>query len=318
MKPKHRGGHPSPHTELCERVLVTLIRGLGPWRQAVSLVGGLVPRYLLGLPDPEQEIHAGTTDVDLVLSFSLLAEIDAYRCLEDTLKRMGFERGRNEEGQVRHFSWWRPVDATRTVGVDLLCDTEQVPGGRAVPLPRERRLSALETPGARLVELDHVIVPITAELLDEGGTATVEVRVAGIVAFLALKALAYEDRMEEKDAYDIVYCLLRHPGGPPGVARAFTAWRTAHPEDGFVPHSASWRTASPRMPGFRENARTAPAATPGSKRIRDAPERTCGRDGRRPPPWTPFLPPWSDPASRVLRKMLRMFRRTRGYLLWYT
>ena len=257
MKPKHQGGYPSSHTELCERVLVTLVRGLGPWRQAVYLVGGLVPRYLLGVPSPGQELHAGTTDVDLVLSFSLLAEIEAYRCLEDTLKRMGFERGRNEEGQVRHFSWWRPVDAVRTVGVDLLCDTAQGPGGRAVPLPRERRLSALETPGARLVELDHVVVPITAEMLDEGGVATVEVRVAGIVAFLTLKALAYEDRVEEKDAYDIIYSLLRYPGGPPAVARAVAAWQAAQPEDVFVPRAlailASRFASDPKVQGERKD-----------------------------------------------------------------
>ena len=85
MKPKHEGGYSTAHTELCERTLVTLLRNLGPWREAIFVVGGLVPRYLiprntLNQQDPPQ--HIGTTDVDLVLNLPILAEVEAYRRLE--------------------------------------------------------------------------------------------------------------------------------------------------------------------------------------------------------------------------------------------
>ncbi|BEV11901.1 hypothetical protein ATDW_23970 [Asticcacaulis sp. DW145] len=40
-------------TEDCERVLVALLRGLGPWKDSVYLVGGLAPRYIVK-PDPER------------------------------------------------------------------------------------------------------------------------------------------------------------------------------------------------------------------------------------------------------------------------
>ncbi|MDQ3701447.1 MAG: hypothetical protein M3442_11075 [Chloroflexota bacterium] len=78
------------------------------------LVGGLVPRYLMpaasagGAPP-----HAGTTDVDLVLDLEVLADVDAYRRLEDNLKALGFMRGRNDEGQAQHFSWRMPVGTER-------------------------------------------------------------------------------------------------------------------------------------------------------------------------------------------------------------
>ena len=51
MKPRHVGGYTPRHTLLCERTLVTLMRGLGPWTQCAYLMGGLVPRYLIP-PDP--------------------------------------------------------------------------------------------------------------------------------------------------------------------------------------------------------------------------------------------------------------------------
>ena len=43
MKPKHQGGY----TTLCERTLVTLLRGLRPWKQGIYVIEGLVPRYLI-------------------------------------------------------------------------------------------------------------------------------------------------------------------------------------------------------------------------------------------------------------------------------
>ena len=235
MKPRHAGGYNPHHTLLCERTLVTLMRGLGPWTQCVYLVGGLVPRYLIPTAALEDaEPHVGTTDVDLVLSLEVMADLDAYRRLEQNLKRLGFERGRNEEDKFQHFSWWKR-EQDRVVVVDLLCDNgDGHPGGRAVPLPGERSLSALQLPGGHLVEHDHVAIPITADMLDDLGQATVTVRVAGIVAFLVLKALAYEDRFEEKDAYDIIYCLLQYPDGGTGVARAFDAYIRQHPDDAFV------------------------------------------------------------------------------------
>lgn len=47
MKPRHQGGYDPAHTDYCERILVTLLRGLGPWKESVYLIGGLVPRYLI-------------------------------------------------------------------------------------------------------------------------------------------------------------------------------------------------------------------------------------------------------------------------------
>jgi len=68
MKPKHQGGYTPRHTELCERTLVTLLRGLGPWKAGIYVIGGMVPRYLIPRPlDADTPPpHIGTTDVDLV------------------------------------------------------------------------------------------------------------------------------------------------------------------------------------------------------------------------------------------------------------
>jgi hypothetical protein len=224
MKPRHQGGYDAAHTDYCERTLVTLLRGLSPWKESVYLIGGLVPRYLIkrpvGAAGPPP--HIGTTDVDIVLNLEVLADVEAYHRLEENLRRMGFERGKNDEGRAQHHRWVRPIREGVTIVLDLLCDVPDTEGSRVVKLSGDARgLSAIEIPGAHFVFGDYIEVSITAELLDDRGVATEVVRVAGIAPFVLLKALAYDERAEEKDAYDLVYTIANYEGGPEAVADVF-------------------------------------------------------------------------------------------------
>lgn len=275
MKPKHQGGYTALHAELCERTLVTLMRGLGPWKAGIYLTGGLVPRYLIPQqPDDEQvpPPHAGTTDVDLILDLEVLASVDAYRRLEQNLGALGFARGTNRAEQAQHFSWRKPVGGGVTVVVDLLCDADPSEGGHVAPLPGERRLFALKIPGAHLVARDHITVEITAALLDQRGIATEVVRVANVVPFVVLKALAYDDRFEEKDAYDLVYCLMHYGDGPADVAAQFADRLERWPDEPLLNHALdilhAHFTSDERTPGTRKDGPTSYArflADPGRR-----------------------------------------------------
>jgi len=57
--------------------------------------------------------------------------------------------------------------------------------------------------------------------LPGGGRDAVSIRVAGIVPFIVMKGMALADRMKEKDAWDIVFCLTHWPGGLDALADAF-------------------------------------------------------------------------------------------------
>ena len=48
VKPATLDGYTDQYTVDCERVLVTLLRGLGPWKDSVFLVGGLDAEVLGG------------------------------------------------------------------------------------------------------------------------------------------------------------------------------------------------------------------------------------------------------------------------------
>ena len=197
-------------TERCERVLVTLLGNIGPWSDHVYLAGGLAPRYLIGeLPEGAAE-HIGTTDVDLVVSLSVTDDdAEAYRTLENNLKSAGFEQSDPS------FQWRREVDGI-TVLVEFLCETDEVEEGRIFK-PKQglgSNLSAFNVLGADLAAKDYLEVPIEAERLDGGGRSKVTVRVANLLPYLVLKINAFQDRHENKDSYDLIYCLRNYRDDP--------------------------------------------------------------------------------------------------------
>jgi hypothetical protein len=66
-------------------------RNLGPHRESLVLVGGLTPRYLVPERPPVVPQHAGTLDIDIVIDLVILEDTEAYRTLEENLKKIGFE-----------------------------------------------------------------------------------------------------------------------------------------------------------------------------------------------------------------------------------
>ncbi len=220
-----------PHATLtCERLLVTLLRGLGPWKRCVYLVGGLVPRYLVPEPPPRVRPHAGTRDVDLVVDLPLLVEVDAYRTLARNFRDLGLRRAVGESGRRSSWRWERRADPHTLVIVELLSDDAEGTIRRAASLPGQREVSAMHIPHASIVHNLYDEAEIQAQLLDNRGVARERIRHANLVSFVCLKAFAFDDRLEDKDAYDLLYCVENGPGGVAGLARSIrdAIERTAH------------------------------------------------------------------------------------------
>lgn len=213
VKPTTFDGYTDRYTVNCERVLVTLLRGLGPWKESVFLVGGLTPRYLITARPPAVPAHAGTLDVDIVIDLQILTNTEAYSTLEDNLKRMGFERSTNNMGQRLSWKWQTRTERGARIVVDLLTDAPDISGGRVEPLPTKGAVSALNIPHSSIVFDLHQVIEIQAELLNDAGTAVEQVRHANLVSFTCLKAFAFDQRGERKDAHDLVYCIEHTPEG---------------------------------------------------------------------------------------------------------
>ena len=220
-KPNAIRGYNQAVTNACERVLVTLIRRLGPWRDSVFLVGGLTPRYLIKRRPPAVPAHAGTGDVDVLVDMHLLVDTQAYRTLEENIRAIGFERFLSDKNRRLSWRWQRQLDHDMVLVLEFLADAGDAPGGELQVLPSEGAVSAIHIPYSGIVFDHHETIEITAELLDGGGIATVDVRHADIVSFTCLKAFAFDHRAEPKDAHDLCYCLEHYDGGTEAVQAAF-------------------------------------------------------------------------------------------------
>ncbi len=220
-KPDHIDGYDPAVTEAAERVLVTLLRSLGPWRKSVFLVGGLTPRYLVPGRPPAVPRHAGTGDVDIVVALEVLADVEAYKTLEDNLKSMGFHRALNQNGNPQSWRWVAQVADGPTMILEFLTEHPKLGGGEVKVLPTKGQVSALNIPHSSMVFDHHRTIEVAAELLDGKGKVVEIVRYADIVAFTCLKAFAFEDRGESKDAHDLVYCLEHGEGGVDVAVAAF-------------------------------------------------------------------------------------------------
>jgi hypothetical protein len=221
-KPTTADGYDPKVTESCERVLVTLIRGLGSWRDSIYLIGGLTPRYLTANRPPSVPAHAGTGDLDVVIQLHMLASTDAYHTLEDNFKKLGFTRATNNAGKATSWRWEVFTGGIKVI-IELLADDPDKSGGKVMELPTDGNVSVLNIPHSSIVFDHHETKEIKAELLGGNGVASVKLHYADIVAFTCLKAYAVDQRDERKDAHDLIYCLEHCDGGIEAAAAQFNA-----------------------------------------------------------------------------------------------
>jgi hypothetical protein len=141
---------------------------------------------------------------------------ETYRTLETNLKRSGFVQSGPS------FRWSREVEGLSVI-IEFLCETEEVEPGQ-IFRPRGEGtgsgLGAFNVRGARLVGRDFLEQELEGERLDAGGRSKVVVRVANLLPYVVLKILAFQDRHENKDAYDLVFCILNYGDGPVAAGAA--------------------------------------------------------------------------------------------------
>jgi len=114
----------------------------------------------------------------------------------------------------------KQVDGVAVI-VEFMCETDQVEAGRIFK-PKQglgAKFGAFNVRGAQLIAKDFTEQPLEADRLDDGGRSRVTARVANILVYTVLKILAFQDRHENKDAYDLIYCLLNFGDGPEEAGR---------------------------------------------------------------------------------------------------
>lgn len=210
MTEKHKtaAAYSTKQTQHCETVLVKLLQAFGSLKHTLRLVGGLVPRYLAPEQQPDVPPHVGTTDVDVVLNVSVLAAKGTYDKLKRQLKDSGFERYRPAPDQTSSWQWVYQLDGQPIV-VEFLQHTDDPEQSSRLAVIDGEDVSACQILHAGLAHDWYEEMDVRVQLPDGDGITTETIRYADAVAFIVLKALAFDSRHERKDAADLVH-VMRH------------------------------------------------------------------------------------------------------------
>jgi len=218
----------------CKSVLLELVHLMGELKDEMVIIGGWTPSFLFpmqakGVFDPAvfdpaifdtDEPHIGSLDIDVALNFSKIQD-DTYQTILKAFLKRGYTQDKDQP-----FRFFRNVRVEGSDPVDVEVDFMAGEYGGTSKGHRTQQVQDIRARKARGCDLafdSSITVTLEGELPD-GGKDKVSFKVAGIVPFLVMKGMALHDRMKEKDAYDIYYCVEHFPGGNEKLSAEFSSF----------------------------------------------------------------------------------------------
>ena len=221
-KPRTIDGYTSDQVELVLMTCRYLSTILGDFMNEVVIVGGLVPSLIIDQSDlPEgAEPHAGTIDIDIGLSLAIYDE-QLYQNITARLRTAGFSPDVNKNGNQTK-QRWQINNAPGKITIDFLIPATKEDEGKSNRIKNlEEDFSALLTDGLMLAFTDYVDITLSGLTIRGEMIENRMMRVCGPGAFVVLKAIAFFNRGENKDAYDLYYIIRNYGTGPEEVAERF-------------------------------------------------------------------------------------------------
>jgi hypothetical protein len=214
LEPQSAADYDDRSTQAVKSVLLEMGQILGSYKGKFVVVGGLIPWLL---QNNEDMPHVGTLDIDLGLDPSALADGE-YASLIESLQGRGYR----QRADLKQFQLVRelPQDdgsAPIEVVVDFLMQRDVKVVKNRPPLVEDFRAQGVN--GTDLAIRLAQDFKLTGNM-PGGGTNTVTISVCSIPAFLAMKGFALENRLKQKDAYDIYYAMRNYPDGIPRLGQS--------------------------------------------------------------------------------------------------
>ena len=204
-------------------VLLELWTTLGTYREAMVLIGGWAPYFILKqYQQPDNPFqHVGSIDIDVALNPAAISRRE-YATIVELITRRGYGPRLNRLGKPVEFAFEREIKMPGATGkaiveVDFLAPEYGGTGRSRRHQVVQDDLLARKARGADVV-FEHNFPFRLVGVLPDGADAVVEVHVADVVGCLTTKGIAIGQRYAEKDAYDIYAVVANYRGGPRDAA----------------------------------------------------------------------------------------------------
>jgi len=152
-------------------------------------------------PDAPTQVPAATSDVDLGLRVTVLAD---QPLIEEALQAAGFSADPGDRATAEPGSWRTPTG----IHVDVMVPSAHAPGRRAARITPHDRSSARLAAGIEGIVVDADLLPV--ESLIPGSKRVIAAQVAGPAALLVAKVTKIAERVDaptrrrtDKDAHDV-------------------------------------------------------------------------------------------------------------------
>lgn len=196
--------------------LIEVMHILGSYRNRLVIIGGWVPGLLIS---DKNHPHIGSTDVDVAIDHKNISEKE-YATIKQLLLKGGYHEG------SQPYVYLKSVTVNGTayeVQIDILA-------GEYEGTTKKHRHQKIQDGHARKARgcdmaFTKPVVKVLSGNLPDGSKDSVEINISAVIPFLSMKGMALNDRLKEKDAWDVYYCVKNYPGGIEALVQEFEPYR---------------------------------------------------------------------------------------------
>ena len=210
--------------EASKSALAELITILKSYSDALVLVGGWVPYFLLQKYQKKDNPfrHVGSIDIDIAVNPKVI-DAEKYATIVELINERGYCNKLDSTGKPSLYRFEKktpsPVDSNEyTVIVDFLTSEPEIFSGK-----KHRHRTVQPDLRARMMRgcsivFEHYTDFELKGILPKNGETIVNLRMADVAGCLGTKGIAFGERYREKDAYDIYAVVANYKNGPKDAA----------------------------------------------------------------------------------------------------
>ena len=214
------GSYTEGLTDASLSVLLELAITLRSYKDAIFLVGGWVPYFLIEEFGKDEFTHVGSIDIDLAINPEKIDQ-NQYAEIIELIERRGYIQRLSRNGQPIQFSYKKKLSSIDHKEYDISVDFLT---SRAFDTKKHRHrriqpgLNARVTEGCEIA-FKHNMTKKLSGLLPDNGEVETDIKMLDIAGCICMKGIVLGEAYREKDAYDIYSVVSQCLDNPKMVAK---------------------------------------------------------------------------------------------------